>query len=367
MIEGALPFDVVSTRLDLAHGWAQSAFADAAVCYAFAAYCARLQSRSSLVDRQERHSHVYEGFALTTLRERLEVKLRPTEETILVAALHHTMLAFGDLDAEELTRVLAGINAMVLAYGGYARMSRRMRLSTIWSIGICDMFCAFLNGSAPMCGRVRRPRPPLSLSDLYVTRFGNAELEDRCEPSVMTTMEDLHFILYFRSPSRQKRDLTADESLYLYEMVRFTDNQLGFLQAQHVGSGTLNEVLIMAMVILKREVIPLNAQHVSLISAILDRHHKAIVANLSTITKHDELQRNVLIWACLVALVGFGLEEVRADFRTMMISVIQLKYGGEKWPSEWQADVWRGLKSLLWHARLEDHFLLFCEGLRRGV
>lgn len=360
MIGGALPFDFLSTRLELAHGWARSAFADDAVCYAFAAYCARLQSKSAVGDRQERHALEFEKYAVATLRSRLHSGAQPTEHTILVAALHFVMLAFEDVDTRELVRIGKGIRAMLEACGGTTCTLKRMQTSTIQSLEICDMFCAFLNSAAPMYSRVRQPRPPTTLVELGVTDFAHTQLETDCGPCVMAAMRTLHVILHFRQPSRQSRTLTTEEASYLYQLLRYSENQLGFLQAQYAGSSTLSEVLVLAMMVVKREVIPLHAQHVALQTVILRRLYAAIVANIVPNLPEIKLQHNVLIWACLVALVGSGVEKIRAEFQDMIVQLIQLKYMGDRWRPDWTVDLRQRLQALLWHTRIEIRYHQLC-------
>lgn len=193
MISGALPFDVQSVRVDLARGWMRSAFADFAVCYAFAAYAASLQSQSLSGVQQGQHSLEFETQALTALRRRLGARTQPNETTVLVAALHVVILALNNPNVRELRRVSEGVGAMIVACGGYARVFRRMSLSTVQSVVLCDTFCSILSGDRPLYHFKECPLRPSSFDGLCTNTFRHPELEHRCDAEVLSAMRDMDF------------------------------------------------------------------------------------------------------------------------------------------------------------------------------
>lgn len=339
MVTQALPFNIQPTRSDLGRGRARSAFGDVPVCYAFAAYSARLQSQTSAGSLQERHALEFEHHAGEFI-----TNPQPTEQTILLASLHFVMLAF-EPDVQELTRVFRGIAAMIVAYGGYPRASRKMLPSTIQSIQIADMFCAFLNATRPLYQPTKVSLR--QLKDINISSWSHSELERRCEPDVLDVVRDMNYLLFFRLPSRQTRDLSSDESLYIHQLLFYSEHKLAFLQVRYRGAGTLSEVMIHGLIVLKRDVVPVSAQHPILSTAILQRLYTVALASSVTAVHDDKLHQDVVMWICVVALVRSKPGDARTGFSLIMASMVRFRYEGGPWPYDWQHDIRKGISSIL--------------------
>lgn len=169
-------------------------------------------------------------------------------------------------------------------------------------------------------------------------------------------LQDMHFALFFRAPSQQSRKLSPDESKYLFVFLSKINYTLCTQQSRLVSSGSVSEIAIYGMVLVKELVLPDVVERPIIPITILQRLRCAISTYGSSLRGPS---LTIALWAATIALVGTEIEVERTWALEFITSALIKRYG-QSWPQDWPVRVRRELQRVLWHDRIEVAYKTIC-------
>lgn len=355
-----VPFDSSGTRSDMVAGLLESVLVDELACCALITYATKC-SISRVSAPNEVLSLSFENRTLRLLRRQIESGAIVTEDLILAASVYFIAAALDHSNKLELRRMLAGINVLVSSCGGVGQVMQTMKGSTIMSVLTCDIFNSMLNADLHTFAALKKPSAPSTFETVYAGSVPDIDLNQYLSKDTVDLLNDFDFLLFFRHPSRQTRSLSPVESQYLPALSQWLDFRLGVLQHYHLGTGSFSETVLLAMILVKQEVVADGAEHSILILTLLERLKTAIQRCQ---TQDSTTSRIVCMWACVCALVGRTVLSARDFFFVYIRDILLGRYGQQsEWPQIWWITLRVELKQILWHEKIERRFHTICKAL----
>lgn len=355
--ESTHPFDITTTLHELTRGWLASAHSDEAVCTSSIAYCAwfhseRMMQQPELIQLSLKN----EARTLTLLRRRIETGEAVKEGTLFAAALHFYVVSSTTQNQSQLSRIAQGIAAMVAAYRGKSAIVRNVSPSTRRALIHVDVFHSLMSTQKPFLEDLELPVRPASYETIFTAPAIDKEVMNCLGPELVDVLEDLHFALFFLTPSQQSRKLSSDESRYLYVLLQRISHGLCNQQSRLVTGPSLLKIAVYGMILVQKEVMIDIVQHSIVLITILQRLGNTI----STYQRPLQgVELTVALWASTVALVGTDFESERL-WAIEFIKSTLINIYGPSWPENWVTELRRELQRVLWHHRIEVSFMATC-------
>lgn len=355
--QSTLPFDVGTQHQELTRGWLTPIYADEAVCSAFVTYIAwfyseRAAGESGLNDLR----HKYEARSLALLRHRVEIGMAVTEGTLLTAVLHFLVATLNVQSVAQLSQMARGISALIMAMGGPSVTVSSVTPSTRQSLIFADIFNALLTAQIPFLPSPTVPIKPSSFASFPIDSAIDAEMATCLGRELVKVLQDMRFVLFFLSPSKQTRHLSPEEAQYLFMLLQKISYTLCNQQNRLTGTRSLAETAVYAMILVKEEVFLDVIQHPIMPTTILRRLHSVVAADTVALRKSNA---TIVLWASMIALTRIGSEEERTWALEHITGRLVEKYG-LSWPRDWIAEIRQDLQRVLWHDRIEVAFTKVC-------
>lgn len=353
-----LPFDVANTQDELTRGWLALSFTDEVVCMSFVTYCAWFYTEKA--SRQTEQTTVclrHEARSLALLRRHVEQDNAVTEGTLLAASLHFFITTFSTMSISQISRIGRGIAALVRARGGPDVSMLNISSSTKQSLIFVDIFNSLVSAEEPFLRKIQLPPRPRSYDSLFSESAIDYAIVACLEPGVIEILKDLHFALFFRTPSQQTRSLLSEESRYLFMVLQRISYGLCTQQSRLVASYSLSEIAVYGMILVKEQVLLDMVQHPIMPTTILRRLQTAILSSTVSLVGSG---MTVALWSSVMALIGTRFETHRTWALNFIIQELTRRYGCASWPHDWANNLRRELESILWHHQIEVAFRTLC-------
>lgn len=361
-------YDAAELQSSIIRGWPEFAFLDKAVCAARVASWA-----ASSVQRRENAPNIATGLEFETLTiSRLRLSISPrspvSEETLMAATVHFIVSAGDILNEAQLRDMIEGFNMMVMSYGGIDAVLQTMSASTVFAVLHCDIFGSLLNAEQHFFVQLEKPQRPQTFAEIYRIRPMVVDVSQYIAPDVVEVFGELSLLLHSRQQSNQSRTLSEFELRHLTLLNQWVDYRLGVLQTQYINDCSLSELVVVALIILKQEIISDEAAHSIMVSTLLSRLQISISNFLPQASQPGPQLETVQIlttWTSLIALAGVPLTFQRLWFADFIHNSLTFRYGPIRdWPRSWEEDLRVELEQLLWHEKIATRYGSLCMEIR---